>query len=382
MTVVGTFAPGYEAVRDAFERNFAPTDSDPGDIGSAVALVHGGRVVVDLWGGSISVGGAAWERDTLVNVYSVGKPVAAVLVLDAVQRGEIDLDERLGLVWPEFRDLHGETTLRQVLSHQAGLPAVAESMDPDAIYDWSTMVGALARTPPWWAPGSAHGYHTNTFGFLAGEPVRQLTQRSFSQALQDRICGPRGLDLFVGLPQSHQSRVAEIVSRIEPGPSPAGREPADTEHDRMRANTYFNPPSLSGIGVVNTAEWRRASIPSTNGHATARAMAQFYSALLPSAPDPLLTESLRVEATTEHSVGKDLVLQRDTRFGLGFQLHQDNRVIGTGPNAFGHFGYGGSLAFADPDRDVAFSYLINHPGDRWLNPRTLRLIAAVAEATA
>ncbi|MCP5032168.1 MAG: beta-lactamase family protein [Actinomycetia bacterium] len=381
MTVTGRCAPGYEAVREAFERNFAPTDTDPGDVGAAVALIQGGRVVVDLWGGSIRDEGPAWERDTLVNMYSVGKPVAAVLALDAVQRGEIDLDEPLGAVWPAFRDLHGETTMRQVLAHQAGLPAVAEPLDPEAIYDWSAMAEALARTPAWWIPGSAHGYHTNTFGFLTGEPICRLTQRPFSQALQDRICGPRGLDLFVGLPPSHHSRVAEIVSRVDPDSSPADHRPAETKHDRMRAHTYFNPPTLSGFGVVNTADWRSASIPSTNGHATARAMAQFYSALLPSAPEPLLAESLRIEATTEHSVGPDLVLQRETRFGLGFQLHQEIRAMGTGPNAFGHFGHGGSLGFADPDRDVAFCYLINHPGDRWQSPRTLRLVAAVADAT-
>ncbi len=340
MTATGRCDPGYEAVREAFERNFAPIDADPGDVGAAMAPIHGGRVVVDLWGGSVSEGGVTWGCDTLVNMCSVGKLVAAVLAPAAVQRGELDLDEPLGTVWPAFRGLHGETTLRQVLAHQAGLAAVAESLDPEAIVDWSAMADALARTPPWWTPGSAHG-----------------------------------------LPQSHHRRVAQIVSPVDQGSGPTRHRPAETEQDRMRAHPCFNPPNLSGFGVVNTADWRGASIPSTNGHATARAMAQFHAALLPSAPAPLLAESLRIEATTEHSAGSDLVLQRETRFGLGFQLHQEIRAMGTGPDAFGHFGHGGSLAFADPDRDVAFCYLTNRPGDRWQSPRTLRLVASTAEAT-
>jgi CubicO group peptidase (beta-lactamase class C family) len=128
---------------------------------------------------------------------------------------------------------------------------------------------------------------------------------------------------------------------------------------------------------MNTEKWRRAAVPSTNGHATARAIAGFYAGMLDNAPHPVLSAELRREATTTHSDGHDLVLGRTTRFGLGFALHLPERPIGTSPAAFGHFGYGGSLGFADPDADVAFAYLINRPGDRWQNPRPLRLLEAL-----
>ena len=143
----------------------------------------------------------------------------------------------------------------------------------------------------------------------------------------------------------------------------------------MLRHTYMNPIGLSGMGVVNSERWRRAAVPSTNGHATARAVAGFYADLV--GPRPLLPSELVHEATRTQSEGPDLVLGRPSRFGLGFMLHQDSRPVGLGPTSFGHYGYGGSLGFADPETGVAFAYLVNRPGDRWQNPRTRRLVDAV-----
>jgi CubicO group peptidase (beta-lactamase class C family) len=142
----------------------------------------------------------------------------------------------------------------------------------------------------------------------------------------------------------------------------------------MRLSAYFNPPGFSGIGIVNTSAWRQAVVPSTNGHATARAVAGFYAALLPGVSRPILPGSLIAEATETHSEGHDLVLDRPTRFGLGFALHLDARPVGITTSSFGHYGHGGSLGFAAPDAGIAFAYLVNRPGDRWQNPRTRRLL--------
>ena len=378
MTVEGLVEPGYEVLADVLSRNAGPSDDDPGDLGAALAVIHRGRMVADLWSGACDLEGTAWRHDTLVNIYSVGKPVAAVLALDAVQRGELDLDEPLATWWPEMAELHADTTLRLALSHQAALPAVAAPMPDDAILDWSRMCEALAETPPWWPPGTGHGYHVNTYGFLAGEPVCRVSGLTFRQTLIDRLTGPRDLDLHIGLEPADLSRVSIIDTPGADGSSGGGEWPEATLDDQMIKKSYFNPSTISGMGIVNTDGWRRASVPSTNGHATARAVARFYAALLPTAPDPLLSAELLAGATSEQVSGSDRVIAgRTTRFGLGFQLHQPERPIGTSTESYGHFGFGGSLGFADPVNDVAFAYLINRPGDRWQNPRTVRLLEAL-----
>jgi len=375
VSVSGQIAPGYESLGEALALNQQATDADAGDLGAALTVIIGGRTVVDIWTGSIDHQGTPWQRDTLVNIYSVGKPVAAVLALDAVQRGELQLDEPLAHWWPDMAEHHPATTLRHALTHQAALPAIAQPLPDDAILDWDVMCAALAATPPWWQPGRAHGYHVNTYGFLAGEPVSRTSGMTFADALTTRLTGPRELDLHIGMRPEDCGRASVIDAPGADGASGGIAWPTGTASEQMIRQSYFNPPTMSGMGIVNTDRWRRASVPSTNGHATARAVAGFYAALLPSAPDPLLSPDLLHEATAEQVAGPDkVIVGRPTRFGLGFQLHQDERPIGTSPSAYGHFGYGGSLGFADPAHDLSFAYLINRPGDRWQNPRTLRLL--------
>ena len=382
----GTVDPAFEPVVEAFRANFSVEEPE---LGASLCVIAGRRVVVDMWGGWTDPAGTApWHEDTLVDAYSVMKPVAAVLALMLVESGSLALDGSLGTVWPELVwGEKAELTLRDILSHRAGLPAARATLEPDAMYDWDGMCAALAASDPWWPPGTAHGYHVNTFGFLAGEPVCRATGMPFGTALLEHIAGPLDLDFHVGVSDSDLDRVADIDTPAMPGEGEDGNDPSppralpdpDDEHAWMLLHTYFNPPGLSGVGVMNTTPWRQAAIPSTNGHATAQAVAGFYDALLPGAHDRLLGSTLLDEATTTHSEGDDLILGRPTRFGLGFALHQDGRPIGVSPASFGHYGYGGSLGFADPDADVAAAYLINRPGDRWQNPRTIRVANAIRD---
>jgi CubicO group peptidase (beta-lactamase class C family) len=374
----GRVDPAFSAVDEAFRANFEPSEERPPDLGAALCIVADGAVVADCWGGWCEPERQRpWASDTLVNAYSVLKPVAAVLALTLVEAGELELDEPVVSVWPEFAAAgKSDVTLRHVLSHRAGLPGVRALLPDDAMLRWETMCEGLAASEPWWRPEAGHGYHVNTFGFLAGEPVRRRTGAPFGEELRARVTGPLDLDLHIGLDVSDLSRVADIdaLSQVPDAP-PAAL--SGGEREEMLLHAYFNPRGLSGVGVVNTAAWRRSAIPSTNGHATARAVAAFYAALLPGARDRILGPALVTEATTPHSEGNDIVLDRPTRFGLGFGLHLDERPIGTTAAAFGHYGYGGSLGFADPDAGIAFAYLINRPGDRWQNPRTQALLDAV-----
>lgn len=377
----GNTDPRFAPLRDAFASNFTPSDGDPGDLGAALAVVIDGRTVVDLWGGwREPAQRTLWQRDTLVNVYSVGKAVASAVILVIAERGELDLDRPVSTWWPELEaGRENGLSLRQVLSHRAGLPAIRQPMSDTDLFDWPTITAALARSEPWWTPGTAHGYHTNTLGFLVGEPARRVRGTSFGKIAAELVTSPARADVHVGLAPASHSRVATVDLGAGP-PVPATLPDLDDPVLEMRHAAYFNPPGFSGFGTVNTARWRSAEIPSTNPHATAIGVARLFASLVGAGPEaPLLGRGMLHEATTVHSSGHDLVLDRDSRFGLGMMLPQDGRPIGVGPNSFGHYGFGGTLGFADPDANIGFGYVINRPGDRWQVPRTRRLLAALRE---
>ena len=373
----GVCDPRFAAVREAFAGNFA----QHGEIGAGVTLFCGGRKVVDLWGGwADRARTRPWTEDTLVNFFSIGKAITATCVLRLVQRGMLDLDTPVMRWWPAFGAAgKADINLRQLMAHRAGLPAIGPPLLPaGAMLDWDVMVGRLAAQSPWWAPGDGHGYHVNTFGYLLGEPVRRAAGMTMGALLREEIAGPLGADVHIGLPLSEHGRVAEFCYAQRPAPAPGDppppppRRPA-THDELMRACAYNNPPGVSGGVYVNTEAWRLAEIPSTNGHGTARGVARVYQGLL----EGLIDADLLGEATTEHAAGHDRILERPSRFGLGYQLTQPERPLGPNAGAFGHFGAGGSLGFCDPDADVAFGYVMNDMGPRWQNPRNKALIEAV-----
>lgn len=367
---------GFAAVGREFAENFERR----GELGAAVSVVVDGRVVVDLWGGWED--GARlrpWRSDALVNVFSVGKAMAALCAARLVGSGRLDVEAPVAEYWPEFAaGGKARVTVGQLLSHQAGLPAVRKRLPAGAMLDHEVMSRALAAQEPWWPPGTAHGYHTNTFGYLVGELFRRVDGRSLGRALAEDVAGPLGAEVYIGLPTELHHRVAAFHW---PGPPPPEREPDGlSEIALMEFNGYYNPSGLSGAGVVNTAAWRSAEIPSTNGHGTARGVARVYAALAAGGTfggvqvvDPPTLGLF----TSERVFGPDLLLHRPSRFGLGFQLTQPERPLGPGSRAFGHFGAGGSLGFCDPEAGVAFGYVINSMGPRWQNPRNRALIEAV-----
>jgi CubicO group peptidase (beta-lactamase class C family) len=371
----GRCAPGFEPVRDAIADNFRAH----GEIGAAVAVIHRGQPVVDLWAGWMDRARTReWERDTLVAVFSVGKAMAALCVLELAESGALDLDGSVARVWPEFAAEHkGDISVRTLLSHRAGLPAIRRPLADDDVYDWDVMASALAAEAPWWAPGTTHGYHVNTFGFLTGELVRRVTGERIGAFFRREVAEPVGADFHFGLGPEHDSRTAEYCfprDRQSGGESEGEFRSGDADRQFMLMRAYLNPPAVSGIGAVNTRAWRAAEIPSANGHATARAVAQIYAALI---EHRLLRPATLDAAIAEASAGTDFVLGRPSRFGLGFQLTQPERRLGPNARSFGHFGAGGSLGFADPDAALAFGYVMNDAGPRWQNPRNRALIDAV-----
>lgn len=363
----------FAGLRSAFATNFR----EHGEVGAALAVALEGRPVVDLWAGwADRARTRPWRRDTLVNVFSVGKPMAALCLLMLVECGHVDLDAPVADYWREFAAANkGEVTVRMLLGHRAGLPAVRRSLSRLCMYDWRQMTSALAAEEPWWEPGRKHGYHVNTFGFLIGELVRRVSGETIGAFFHRAIAVPLGADFHFGIGAEQDRRVAEFLF---PDVAPNF---VDAKTTSMVRHAYFNPPGLSGLGTVNTRAWRAAEMPSTNGHATARAVARIYSALAAGgAVDGirvLRTDTVEL-ATREVSCGRDEVLDRPSRFGLGFQLTQPERPLGPNQKSFGHFGAGGSLGFADPDQALAFAYTPNQgEGPRWQNPRNRGLIDAL-----
>lgn len=369
--VLGHCAPGFEAVRRAFETNVA----EHGELGAAVTVVVGGEVVVDIWGGwADSARSSAWQADTLVNAYSVGKGVVSVLLLQLVDRGAIGLDDPVAAAWPDFaRAGKGEVTVRHALSHQAGVPAIRERLTNDDLWDFDRMCAALAASEPWFAPGSRHVYHTNTFGHLVGGLIRHLTGRTPGEVLR-AVAEPIDADLWFGLPDDQHHRCAEVVFDAPSSLAPDLLDGELTDEQRMIASGYVNPPGYSSSGVVNSPEWRRAEVPSTNGQFTARGVARFYEALR---TGRLLSDDLLAEAVTPQASGPCPALGQEVTFGLGLQPWTEHRPFGRNPGGYGHYGSGGALGFADPVAEVAFGYVMNHVIPRWQSPRNRGLVDAL-----
>jgi CubicO group peptidase (beta-lactamase class C family) len=381
--IFGSCDERFAGLRDALRDNFRRHQ----ELGAAVVIAVEGRLVVDIWAGWMDPSRARpWRHDTLVDVFSVGKAMAALCVLVLWERGQVDLEAPVSRYWPEFAaGGKSEVTVRMLLCHRAGVPAIRRSLPDLAMYDWDLIADALAQEEPWWEPGSTHGYHVNTFGFLTGEIVRRVSGESIGAFFRREVAGRLDADFHFGVGPQHDARTADYQfagESFEPAHGEENQPVVDADEDRrfLLDRVYMNPPGMSGLGTVNTRAWRAAQIPSANGHATARGVARIYSALACGGTVDgirLLRPETIEQATAPASSGTDFVLGRPSRFGLGFQLTQAERPLGPSPRSFGHFGVGGSLGFADPDAKVAFAYTMNRSGPRWQNPRNRALIDAL-----
>jgi CubicO group peptidase (beta-lactamase class C family) len=376
--ISGWCDPRFAAVRSEFTSNFR----ERGELGGAVCVIVRGRVVANLFGGwRDSAKRQPWQQDTLVNVFSVGKGLLSACAARLTGERRLDPDAPVARYWPEFGAAgKAAVTVRELLSHQAGIPAIREPLPAGSALDWQLMTRVLAGEAPWWPRGAGHGYHVNTFGFVVGELIRRVTGTTPGRFLARELAGPLDADVHIGLAASEHSRVAEFIwpassaPRAAPPGGPAGQAAAE-----MALLAYLNPPDFTGFGVVNTGAWRSAEMPSANAHASGAGVARFYAALAAGGTLDgcrVVDATAVAEASQEQVYGADLVLHRPSRFGLGFQLTHAERPLGRGPRCFGHFGAGGSVGFCDPDTGLAFGYVTSQMGPRWRNPRNLALMEA------
>ncbi|MFG3423660.1 serine hydrolase domain-containing protein [Micromonospora sp. NPDC048063] len=335
----------FSAVHDCFADLLATGR----ETGAGLAVWYDGEPVVDIVGGERSPG-RPWLPETLVNVYSVGKPVAALCLLMLVDRGRLDLDDPVSAHWPGFRT---PATVRQVLTHTAGLPAFPVARPAAAIADWDLLCADLAAAGPEWPPGSVAGEHAWTYGHLVGELVRQVDGRSVGRFLAEEIAGPWRLDLGFGLGEADRRRCAELRYGDPGWPDRVAGAPGS-----LRARALDNPPGGRDLAVVNGPLWRGAEVPAVNLHSTAGALARLYAGLLAGGVLDgvrLFGPELVAEATRVQYDGDDLLLGRRTRWTLGMQWEEDG--------SWGMGGIGGSSAWADPARGYTFAYATSHLAD-------------------
>lgn len=386
LTIDGACDERFRAVGDAFAENFASR----GEVGAAVTVVVGGRTVVDLWGGLADARAQKpWLHDTIVMVFSSTKGATALSAHHLAARGKLDVDAPVARYWPEFAAAgKGQIPVRMLLNHQAGLPAIERLMPDDALLDWSAMTTALAEQAPWWTPGSAHGYHAITSGFLIGEVVRRISGLSLGNYFREAVAGPLGLDFWIGLPEEQEARVARLI----PAPMPTEPSPffaALIDRSTLVNRAFLNPPTLMKPPGMLSRGARAAEIPAANGMANARALAGMYAPLACGGTLgglEIVDRATLDRMSATESEGEDRVLLMPTRFALGFMKTMDNHpfdsaILGPSPRAFGHVGAGGSLGMADPDTGVAFGYVMNQMGPGLLlNPRGQSLVDAVYES--
>ncbi|GAA3302663.1 serine hydrolase domain-containing protein [Streptomyces cinereospinus] len=362
MDVNGAVAEGFEPVGEAFARNFEVL----GERGAAVTVYRDGHKVVDLWAGTKDVDGTApWEQGTAQIVRSATKGVAAAVLLLLHQRGELDLDTPVGELWPEYKAAGKERTrVRHLLAHRAGVPVLDRPLTPAEAADPDLGAAAVAAQAPLWEPGSAHGYHAQTYSWLVGEVVRRVGGRSAGQWIAEEIAGPAGARLWLGLPDAEAARVGR-AGRIEAPPAANGLR---TRPRRAVADAYADPDSVTRRAFAaitpapdeNDPAYRAAVLPASSGIATADGLARFYASLIGQVAGGvrLFTPETAELARAERSAGPDRVLVVGTRFGLGYMLHGSASPL-LSPTSFGHPGRGGALGFADPESGVAFGYVTN-----------------------
>jgi len=249
----------FNAVKDAFAENFPAH----GEVGAAVAVMVDGEIVVDLWAGHADAARTrSWERDTIVNVYSTTKGMTTICAHRLVDQGLLDVDAPVAKYWPEFAQAGKEDLpVSYLLSHRAGLPAIKEILPKGSLFQWDTMTAALARQEPWWEPGTKHGYHILTYGWLVGEVVRRITGKSLGTYFREEIAEPLSLDFHIGLAAEHDARAAEIIPGAPTADEMKRYAELMSDPQSMAAKSIFNPPDMIDPGLVNTRQWRAAEIP-------------------------------------------------------------------------------------------------------------------------
>jgi len=351
MTAIhGTCAPDFAAVKAAFGANFDQRD----DIGASVAVSFKGEMVVDLWGGALARGSSEpWQEDTIVNVWSTTKTMAALSLMVLADKGEIDFAAPVARYWPEFAAAGKDSvTVAHVMSHQAGLSGMDQPVKGATLYDWDFMTRELAAQAPWWEPGTGSGYHALTQGYLQGEIVRRVTGQTLGAFFKHEIADPLGADFQIGVSEASRARIGALIPPTSTLPGP--------DDDSIAARTIASPKVVAA--QCNERGWQDAEIPAANGHGNARSVVRVQTALANGGEawgKRILSEAGARRVMEEQCRGVDQVLGTPGVFGLGYGINSDLMPLAPNPNVCFWGGYGGSLILVDQDARMCVSYVMN-----------------------
>lgn len=369
-----------EAVEPVFRENF----ETHGELGAAVSIWQHGRPLLDLQGGFRDARREQpWTADTIVLFWSATKGLGAACLLHALQEHGVALERRVTEFWPAFgQGGKAGVTIAQMMSHQAGLCALDERVD---VLDDVAVVRALERQPPLWTPGTAHGYHARTFGYLLDELTRRVSGTTIGNYWREVFAEPMQLDVWIGLPESEHARVATMYA------AKSGKVPQPEQFYRDLATpgtlvreTFTSPAGLHSVGGMNAANIRSLALVSFGGIGSASSLAKFYAMLANRGEldgRRFFDEATIKLMSTVRRAGTDRVFQIPTAFSAGFMKdppETSRKVFGPSALAFGHPGAGGSHAFADPENGIAFAYVMNQMEQSLLpNEKSLRLVDAI-----
>jgi len=369
-----------EQLAQLFDENFIRFS----ELGAATSVWQNGKSILELYGGFRDAKREIpWTAKTIVLFWSATKGLGSACVLHLLQKRGVELERRVAEFWPEFAQAgKGKITLAQLLSHQAGLCALEASVD---VLDYPAVVAALEKQPPLWPPGTAHGYHARTFGFLLDELVRRLAGMRLSEYWRTTFADTLGLDIWIGLPDSEDERAATIYAAKAGGAA----TPAEFYRDLATPGTiarkaFTSPRGLHSVSAMNTKENRALPFVSFGGIGSATSLAKFYAMLANGGEldgHRFFTAETIAKMTTTLASGRDRVFQIPTAFSAGFMKDPPDttrRLFGPSLLAFGHPGAGGSHAFADPEHGISFAYVMNQMEQSLLpNEKSLRLVDAI-----
>ena len=370
MAIHGECDPQFSKVKETFEKLY----QEDREIGSCFAVYKDGNPLVNLWGGFQDKDKTKpWQKDNLVTVYSTTKGVAAFCIALAMEKGLLKYEEKVSTYWPEFSSNGKEDiTIGMLMSHQAGICS-PETRNVEDYYNQSLMAEKLAGMTPIWEPGTASGYHSMTFGWLTSELILRVTGKSLGTFFREEVGDQHEIDFFIGLPESEDHRVAELVPfDIVRSENSEQQQVELTDAQKSQRN------SAGTLDIQNTKAWRQAEIPSANGQGNAGGLAKLYSLIVPEDNSlKLLKDDTVNQMTTMQIEGRDLVLAVQVRWGVGFILNKHKIIYGPVERAFGHSGYGGSCAFGDPENKIGVSYVMNRMLDNFnADGRSVELINA------
>jgi len=363
-----------------------------GELGAAISVWQNGKELLELHGGFRDAKREqAWTEQTLVLIWSATKGLGSACLLHVLQEHKIDIDRRVGEFWPEFAQAGKESiTLAQLLSHQAGLAALDRKVD---VLDYAAVIDALEKQEPNWPPGSAHGYHPRTFGFLLDELVRRISGTTLSDYWRKTFAGPLGLDLWIGLPEKENARVATMYApKIGKPPEPEQFYKDVATRGIFAHKVFTSPSGLNAVSEMNKPEIRAKPFVSFGGIGSANSLAKFYAMLANGGgieDRQFFSEKTIGWMTTTLTDGIDRVFQIPTAFSAGFMKdseQSERKRFGRSTQlpvrlgSFGHPGAGGSNAFADPENKISFAYVMNQMEQSVLpNENSLRLVDGIYE---